>query len=198
MANTNAFPFDAVLSDGVYDREFTSDDFASYFRKIMSNGVFVGVGNALEVIADNNSMFLTVKDGATFINGRVREWTAEQEIRLANSDASFNRIDAVVVRLDLINRNITLEVLQGSPSAVPTAPTLTQTEDVFELCLAEVSVKTGVIALTSADITDKRGTSLCGYVSSMVGEDVADALGAFLYGTSEDEIESMLDDILGV
>lgn len=199
MANTNAFPFDAIQqSDGSYDREFTSNDFASYFNKILTNGVFASVGNSLRVDADNNSMFVTIKDGAVFINGRVREWTFDEQIRVTNSNDTFDRIDAVVARLDLINRQITLAIVEGSASAVPTAPAITQTDDLYELCLAEIYVGSGVTLISQANVTDKRDSSLCGYVSSLVSEDVAEVLDKFLNATNESDIEEALDGILGV
>lgn len=170
MANEYGFPFDAIRIGDVYDREYTSDDFASYFGKLIGNGIYAQVGNCLEVISETNDMNLTIRRGACFINGRAREWIEDQTLRLSNSHGSYDRIDYIVARLSMIERKITLEVVEGVASANPIAPNLTQTEDIYELLLAEVSVKTGVTAISQTNITDKRSTSLCGFVSGLINQ----------------------------
>lgn len=170
MANLNAFPFDASLIDGVYDREYTSDDYASYFGKFIGNGIYAKNGNCLEVMGDNNSMFVTVRDGSVFINGRARDWQDSQQIRLSNAHDRYNRYDLIVARLSIVNRNITIEVIEGTPADSPIVPDITRTDDTFDLLLAQVLVKTGVTAIGQSDITDKRSTSLCGFVTGLLDQ----------------------------
>ena len=46
------FPFDAVVdSDGNYDRTYTSEQFALYFSKLFSNGVYGADSTGLQVTA---------------------------------------------------------------------------------------------------------------------------------------------------
>ena len=86
---------------------------------------------------------------------------------LATADGVYPRIDRVVVKLNIIDREIVLAVLTGTPSASPTAPLLTRTSDVYELCLAEIEIPQG--AVTVGEITDTRlDTELCGLVGSLV------------------------------
>ena len=43
------FPFDAQLNDGIPDRLYYADDFANYFKPLISNGIFAGQGDGLMV-----------------------------------------------------------------------------------------------------------------------------------------------------
>lgn len=171
MSN-QSFPFDAVkLEDGTFDRYFNSADFASYFGKFIGNGVYANKGNALQVQSDNTSMFITIKDGACFIRGRALDNTEDVSIRLENSDDSYTRIDNVVAQLDLIERELTVKVITGTPSANPVAPTLTRDDDVYELLLATVQVDSGVTTINQAKITDKRSdTDVCGWVTGLLDQ----------------------------
>ena len=55
------FPFDAVVdSDGNYDRTYTSEQFALYFSKLFSNGVYGADSTGLQVTALNGNMYITV------------------------------------------------------------------------------------------------------------------------------------------
>lgn len=166
MSN-KSFPFDAVrLEDGSFDRLFNSAEFASYFGKFIGNGVYANKGNALQVQSDNTSMFITIKDGACFIRGRALDNDEDVSIRLENSDDNYTRIDNVVAQLDLIERDLTVKVITGTPSANPVAPTLTRNDDVYELLLATVQVDSGVTTISQSKITDKRSdTSVCGWTT---------------------------------
>lgn len=170
MANLNAFPFDAIAENGVYDRSYSSDDFASFFGKFISNGIYAKIGNCLEVIANNNSMFVTVRDGAVFINGRARDWEDEQQVRLSNAHDAYDRYDLIVARLNMLERDITLHVVEGTASASPKVPEATRTADIYDLVLAQVRVKTGVTAIVQSDVTDMRSTSMCGFVSGLINQ----------------------------
>lgn len=161
-----SFPFDAVLVDGAYDREFNSSDFASYFGKFIGDGVYAQKGNGLQVQADNTSMFITIKDGACFIKGRALDNSEDVSIRLENANSAYNRIDNVVAQLDLIERDLTIKVITGTASANPVAPTLTRNDDVYELLLATVEVASGVSAIGQSAITDCRSNNdVCGWVT---------------------------------
>ena len=58
MSDTEkSFPFDSVeLTDGSYDRAYYSEDFADYFAKFISNGVYPNPSNNLLVESLNNNM----------------------------------------------------------------------------------------------------------------------------------------------
>jgi hypothetical protein len=79
------------------------------------------------------------------------------------------RIDRVAVRWDAVERQISAAVLTGRAAASPTAPSLTRSDNIYELALADIAVAAGAVSLAAGDITDRRmDTSLCGTVNSLI------------------------------
>ena len=79
------------------------------------------------------------------------------------------RIDRVVVRWDAVERKISTMVLTGTAAASPTAPSLTRSDNIYELALADIAVAAGAVSLAAGDITDRRlDTALCGTVNSLI------------------------------
>ena len=150
------------------DRIYNATDFASYFGKLVSNGIFYAAANNLQVTAASG-MGVSVQAGSAWINGYSYENTSPLTLTLATADGVNPRVDRVVVRWSAINRSITLAVITGTPSASPTAPALTRNNDVWELGLADIAVARGAVSIIANNITDLRlNTSLCGLVNSLV------------------------------
>ncbi|MDE6181628.1 MAG: hypothetical protein K2F59_00295 [Eubacteriales bacterium] len=164
-----SFPFDSVLDEnGQDDRLYYSEDFTRYFANFISNGVYPNPSNGLKIMA-KNGLILTAKKGSGFINGYGYVLNEDLEIRLNIANASYTRKDIVVLRLDLINRSINIFVKEGTPSASPSLPSITRNSDIYELKLAEITIRAGVQAITQADIFDTRlNNSVCGIVTSVV------------------------------
>ena len=75
------------------------------------------------------------------------------------------RIDAVVARVNITDRNVEFAVKTGTPAATPAAPEMTRTDDVKEYCLALVNVPANATQIEQSNITDTRGdVSVCGWV----------------------------------
>ncbi len=131
-----------------------------------SNGVFFGYRNALAVSergagADRS---VDVAIGAALIgdgNSNVfYNSSAIENLSIAVNDSGADRIDTIVVELDLTqpagSDTCVLKVVQGTPAGPPTAPTLTQTETLYQLPLADVAADDGFTSIVDADITDRR------------------------------------------
>ena len=81
------------------------------------------------------------------------------------ADPSLPRIDRIVMRYDAGARAASLQVLQGTASSTPTAPAISRTELIYDLCLAEITRPAGSISITTGQITDTRlDEALCGIV----------------------------------
>ncbi|WP_242955203.1 hypothetical protein [Herbinix luporum] len=112
---------------------------------------------------------MSVAAGSAWINGYRYENTDAMDIPLATANGSNPRIDRIVVRLSMINRSIQLAAVTGTPAVTPTAPALTRTTDVYELCIADVLVPAAATSIAANNITDTRlNTNLCGLVNSLV------------------------------
>lgn len=81
------------------------------------------------------------------------------------ADPSLPRIDRIVMRYDAGSRAASLQVLQGTASSTPTAPTISRTELIYDLCLAEITRPAAAASITTGQITDTRlDEKLCGIV----------------------------------
>ena len=81
------------------------------------------------------------------------------------ADPSLPRIDRIIMRYDAGARAASLQVLQGTASSTPTAPAISRTELIYDLCLAEITRPAGSTSITTGQITDTRlDEALCGLV----------------------------------
>ena len=86
-------------------------------------------------------------------------------LTLPLADPSLPRIDRIVMRYDAGARAASLQVLQGTASSTPTAPAISRTELIYDLCLAEITRPAGSTSITTGQITDTRlDEALCGIV----------------------------------
>ena len=86
-------------------------------------------------------------------------------LTLPLADPSLPRIDRIVMRYDAGARAASLQVLQGTASSTPTAPAISRTELIYDLCLAEITRPAGSTSITTGQITDTRlDEKLCGIV----------------------------------
>ena len=173
MAVTYGF-FDSVGGD----RKYNADTMSEFYTGICSQGVFQSVDNGLAVSA-GTGLTVNVATGRAIIQGHWVKNDAVLTKTISAASATYARIDAVVIRFSKSNRNISIVVKDGTPAASPSAPAMTRTSDVYELCLAYVNVAANA---TSVTVTDKRSnTSVCGWA----------AVAQSIDGT----YEAMIDDI---
>lgn len=173
MAETSGF-FNAemVEDDGstTYDRIYYADQFAYYFSKFISNGVYINPATQLKVTS-KGELKLNVAVGDAFINGYWYKNDENFELQLAQANGSLPRIDRIVLRWDSLTRYINLAILQGNPAATPSAKNLTRNADTWELGLADVYIERGVLSISDANITDLRpDRTYCGYVAGVVNQ----------------------------
>ncbi len=167
------------------DRRYKAEEWAEYFASFIANGVFPNPSTGLQVLA-SNSMIITVNTGKAWINGYFYFNTSNLTITLDNADGALNRIDRIVVRWDLQDRVISVEVKKGTYSANPSAAAIQRDADAYELVLADVYVGAGAVSVSQANITDQRlNSTLCGLVVGTVGELDTTAFSAQLQGWFE-------------
>lgn len=162
--------FNAVLTEqGTYDRVYKAEDIADYFSSFIGNGVYPNLSTNLQIASSNDGMKIYAKPGKAWINGYYYENTEDLTFRIDNADAQYDRIDDVVLRLDFLQRTITIQIKKGNPAISPAEQALQRDSDIHELRLAKVYVTKGAINITDVDITDTRQNSEdCGIVSGVV------------------------------
>ena len=112
----NSLPFNAVAVDGEYDRVYKAEDWAWYFATFIANGIFPKPSDGLQVVA-YSGMEIRVNAGYAFINGYAFRNPATLSVTLDTAEGALNRVDRVVVRWDLPQRDMYIAVLKGTPSA---------------------------------------------------------------------------------
>ena len=141
MAEQSGF-FDAHLVDGEYDRVYLAEFFAKYFASFIGNGIFAGKSSELTVRQKSEAdMSVRVFAGQGWINGYWYENTSELSLAIDIADGVLNRIDIIVLRWSSVNRSIKLAVKKGSLATNPVTPQVQRDADVYELKLAEISIK---------------------------------------------------------
>ena len=158
MADIITYPENGITYD--------ADDASGYLATRQS-GVYSAEEDFAVTVAGDLSV--TVSAGQAWVRpsrfkGRSIIMEQPTTLTLTAADPVRTRIDRVVLRYDAAARKTSLLVLEGIPdSASPTAPAITRTALVYDLCLAEVTRPAGSTAITAANLTDTRADEdVCG------------------------------------
>ena len=149
------------------DRTYNADQMSTYFKGLVSDGVYQNVGGALQVLA-GSGMAVNVQTGRAIIDCKWLNSDAVETLTISESSPVLNRYTAVVARLDITNRLLELDTVDGTAASTPTKPAITNTAQIKELCLAMIYVPAGSTAITQANIQDTRGSSLCGWITGLI------------------------------
>lgn len=162
--------FNSVLDpQGVPDRPFNADDFAIYFGTLIKNGVFPNPSTNFQCIADQETMSVKMEAGIAWIDGHLRYDDNVHILEIDTADSVLDRIDRIVLRKDVLDRDIHWVVKKGEMSGKPVAPTLQRDENAWELGIADVKVAHGTVSISQSMVTDTRlNTELCGLVTGVV------------------------------
>lgn len=174
--------FNAQLVGEEYDRVYLAEQFAAYFASFIGNGVFGSSMQQLNVLAqDTANMSVKVGSGQAWINGWWYRNTDAYTLDIDVADGALSRIDLIVLRWGQTERDMWLQVVKGTPSANPVAPSISRGADYYDLQLATVSIPAGAIKITQAQITDTRlDNSVCGLVTGVVDQiDTTDLYNQF-------------------
>ena len=149
------------------DRTYNADQMSEYFDGLVSNGVYENVGEALQVLTATG-MNVSVQPGRAIINCKWFNLDSAETVPIAAAAAALNRYTAVVLRLNMSARSITLTTIDGTPATNPIMPQISNTAQIKDLCLAMVYVAAGATSLTQANITDMRASASCGWVTGLI------------------------------
>lgn len=147
--------------------DFDAADVAAYLAGLTS-GVFSGAEDFPVTAA--GGLKVTVGAGRGWVHpSRFTGYSITKReadtLTMPLADPSLPRIDRIVIRYDAGARAASLQVLQGTASSTPTAPAISRTELIYDLCLAEITRPAGSTAVTTGQITDTRlDEKLCGIV----------------------------------
>lgn len=157
----------------IYDRAVDSAFLRRFYKAYWDDGVFYKPSTSFAVTATGTGMNVQVQPGMAQVQGAFCLEDTVQTLPIAAADASLNRIDSVVLRLDLSldKRDISLAVVSGVAAVSPVAPALTRNNTTWELGIANVLVSAGAGVITQRDVEDTRlDDTRCGAVAQTVGE----------------------------
>ena len=147
--------------------DFDAADVAAYLAGLTS-GVFSGAEDFPVTAA--GGLKVTVGAGRSWVHpSRFTGYSITKReadtLTMPLADPSLPRIDRIVMRYDAGARAASLQVLQGTASSTPTAPAISRTELIYDLCLAEITRPAGSTSISTGQITDTRlDEALCGLV----------------------------------
>jgi len=196
VVTLKSFPYDSLETNGAYDREYEAKIFREYFAKFLSTGVYFGTyknygENSLKVTLEGN-LSVKINKGCGLIEGVDFELENDKVITFTRPDAG-TQTDRIVIKADntLATRATQLYVKTGNTE-------LQRDENIYEICIAEVTVK-ATANLTEADIVDTRlNKNLCGIVNSLItieGEELYQQFKAYI-DTVTDELVRKDQDIV--
>jgi len=138
--------------------EYNQTHDAEVYRLMFSYGVFDNVENKLAVTeTDPLSLGVKVDTGWAFVHGFWYHNDSALTKSLGISDPTYTRIDRIILRLDSTTSfKISCEVKEGTPAPEPTPPDLTQTDAIYEISLAKVTIAANATSVSNANITDER------------------------------------------
>lgn len=149
------------------DYDFDAADVAAYLAGLTS-GVFSSAEDFPVTAA--GGLKVTVGAGRGWVHpSRFTGYSITKResdtLTMPLADPSLPRIDRIVMRYDAGARAASLQVLQGTASSTPTAPAISRTELIYDLCLAEIARPAGSTSITTGQIADTRlDEALCGIV----------------------------------
>lgn len=163
MALTSGF-FNSVSGD----RTYNADQLSSMFEGLISDGVYESVGDAFQVTA-SSGMVVNVGTGRAMVNSKWVKNTAPIAVTIADAHVLLNRYTAVVLRLDISGRSISVETIDGEAASTPSKPSIVRNSTYYDMLLAYIYVGAGVTSITQANIDDQRAnTTYCGWVTGVV------------------------------
>lgn len=159
--------WNSVDGDRKYNAESISDMLLPFFKP----GVFAG---DLQVTAPGGmKVQIAGSEDRGFAWFRTKNYhnTANLVKDISAASGVFSRIDNVVVRKDTPNRMIYITIQEGTFATVPEAPAILRNAEFYDLKLAEITIPSGAIEITQANIKDCRmDANVCGWVAATIEE----------------------------
>ena len=157
-------------STGKYDRQYTAEDFAKYFALFVGNGVFANPASQLmvKIAATKQTPYnVTVEPGWAFINGYWYHLQQKATLTIPVNTSAQTKYQRVVVRYNNITREIGLAIVEAAGATL--SPT--RNDAIYDLVLAQVTVKSNASTLSASDVKDLRPNSkYCGYVAGAINQ----------------------------
>ena len=153
------------------DRLYNADDVNTFLEGLVSpSGIYANVDSMLQV-TPGSGLAVNVGAGKASVEHHWFKSDATETLSLTAAHQILNRIDDIVLRLDIVNRSIGLAVITGTPASAPTAPAIVRNDSYYDLKLAQVYINAGAVQVIQQKITDTRlDSNVCGIITGLVDQ----------------------------
>lgn len=143
------------------DAEYGQEEFNMYFNNLYESGVSIDdAGNMTFKVTASGSRQFQVAAGFSIVKGFYLHNDSIYTGAIA-PDATYSRIDRVVIRANLITGPVEIAIRKGTPAASPKVPALVRNSDMYEISLARIKVAPN----GTLTVTDERADNrVCGAI----------------------------------
>lgn len=151
------------------DRTYDADQFGDLFTGLITDGVYASIGDAL-MTTPGSGLSVIVGTGRAWFNKTWNVNRTKMQLNLDLADLLLPRIDAVILEVNKnsFSRTNSIKTVTGTPSANPTRPAYSSTNNVYQYPLAYVYVKANAEAVEAKDITVVVGQSPTNFVTAIL------------------------------
>lgn len=149
-----------------HDRKYDSEQLSRIFDGVITDGVYHSVGEAFSVSA-GTGMSVNVESGRAWF---AHTWTYNDStivVPISASHQVYDRIDAVILRVDKSDRTNSICIKEGSPGSTPAKPGMESTATLLEVPLAYVKIPAATTDVQPKNIEFVVGTSECPFVAGV-------------------------------
>ena len=142
------------------DQEYGQEEFNRYFDNIYESGVSVNSDNSMTLGITNEGNIIKIASGFAIVKGFYLYNDSIKSITVT-SDSNYDRIDRVVIRLNISTSKVSIEIKKGVAGSKPQVPELQRDNLVYELSLAQIYVpRSGSITITD----ERYRKEICGAI----------------------------------
>lgn len=142
------------------DQEYGQEEFNRYFDNIYESGVSVNEDNTMTLNIIKEGNIIKADKGFAIVKGFYLYNNSPKTLSIT-PDPNYDRVDRVVVRLNMSNSKVSIEVKKGTAGSKPQAPSLQRDNLIYELSLAQLLVpRSGSITITD----ERYRKELCGAI----------------------------------
>lgn len=161
----------ALVTYPLNNIEYSAED-AELFHVTRTSGIYANDSFNYSVSGGDNTVVIGTGIGwikNSEFSGKVIALKEAISLDMGLPDSVYPRIDSIVIQFDANKNETNIIAKQGTAASYPIAPSVIQTESVYELHLYHVHRKAGSIYITTDNITDLRlNNSYCGLMADSV------------------------------
>ena len=151
-----------MANSGFFDggAEYGQEDFNRYFDNLFYSGVSIDDSGNMTMGVKAGSGQVTVASGYAILRGFYCS-VPDARAFTVTPDSNYDRIDRVVIHVNMLTGPAELMVIKGTPGSTPNAPAITRDDSTYEISLAQIRI-TPAGGIT---VTDERADqSVCGAI----------------------------------